>query len=235
MRRAPKRLIAVVLAGVAVVAIGGSRLAIAEDVGLSDRDQAPCDAWDVEYATLATLGIRDTRLGAGDGDHPVGPGSLTLRFGNADGPKSGPVKMVAYSMREHFTVEAKALFWNTRVTTDATTIATGDACGVVAEGVLTKTRLGWSTKVRGYKTDGTLTCDGSMCGKFGAPPQGKSDHHSPPGDVAFASFDMSPDLKGFTMAASMVSQSRSPAQTSYLALAGREAKRTCVHAQPCKK
>jgi hypothetical protein len=37
------------------------------------------------------------------------------------------------------------------------------------------------------------------------------------------------------MAASMVSKSDSPAQTTYLTLAGRETKRTCVHAKPCKK
>lgn len=194
-----------------------------------------CDAWDVEYTTAGTLGIRDTRMGAGDGDHAVGPGSLTLRFESPLGPGPGPVKMVGYSMREFFTVEAKALFWNTKVVTDTTTTAAGDACGVVAEGTLAKTRLGWSTKVRGYKTDGWLTCDGSMCGKFGAPPQGKNEYHAPPGEVSFASFEMAPDLKTFTMTASMVSKSDSPKQTTYLTLAGREGKRTCAHAKPCAK
>ena len=216
----------VIIASGAAISVLGPRSAVAENA---------CDAWDVEYTTAATLGIRDTRMGAGDGDHAVGPGSLTLRFDGPTGPAPGPVKMVAYSMRELFTVEAKALFWNTKVTTDTTSTATADACGVVAEGTLARTRLGWSSTVRNYKTDGSLTCDGSMCGKFGAPPQGKSDYHSPPGNVTFASFDMSADLKTFTMAASMVSKSDSPSQTTYLTLAGRENKRTCVHAKPCKK
>jgi len=194
-----------------------------------------CDAWDVEYTTAGTLGIRDTTMGAGDGDHAIGPGSLTLRFENPSGPAPGPVKMIAYTSRELFTVEAKALFWNTKVTTDTTTTATGDACGVVAEGTLAKTRLGWSTKVRGYKTDGWLTCNGSMCGKFGAPPQGKNEYHAPPGDVTFASFEMGADLKTFTMVASVVSKSESPKQTTWLTLAGRETKRTCAHPKPCAK
>lgn len=72
-----------------------------------------------------------------------------------------------------------------------------------------------------------------MCGKFGAPQQGKSEYKPPASDVAFASFDMSPDLKTFSMAASQVSKSETPQQTTYLALAGRETKRTCLRAKPC--
>jgi hypothetical protein len=216
-----RKFVAFAITGSLVATIVLQREAAAED---------PCVAMDVEYALSGTLAIRDTRLGAGDGDHNVGPGTLVLRFDGAQ-PGPGPVKLVSYAMKSTFTVEAKALVWNTKVTTDTQTTASG-SCSA-AEGTLAKTRLSWASKVRNYKTEGTLTCDGSMCGKFGAPPQGKSDYKPPTTDVTFASFDMSPDFKTFTMAASQVSKSESPAQTTYLTIAGRETKRTCLHTKPC--
>lgn len=193
-------------------------------------DDATCAAWDVEYALGGTLAIRNTRMGAGDGDHTIGPGTLTLRYESAQ-PAPGSVRMTGYSMKSFFTVEAKALVFNTKVTTDTQTVAAG-SCSV-AEGTLAKTRLSWNGPVRGYKTDGTLTCDGSMCGKFGAPPQGKSEYHTPAENVTFGSFDFAADMKTFTMAASQVSKSESPQQTTYLALSGRESKRTCLATKPC--
>jgi hypothetical protein len=195
-------------------------------------DGVPCAAWDVEYALSANLTIRDTKMGAGDGTHPIGPGSLTLRFeGPAVGP--GPVKMLAYQMTEQFTVNATAMFWKTSVTTDAKSVATPDACGIVAEGRLQGRTLAWSTPVRGYRTDGTLSCSGSMCGKFGAPPPGKSELHDPPQPVQFAAFEFAPNLETFTMAATQVAKSESPSQTTYVGLAGREVKRTCATPKPC--
>ena len=213
-----------------VLALLAPALIVAIAAEHAAADEPTCAAWDVEYALSGTLAIRNTRMGAGDGDHTIGPGTLTLRYENAQ-PGPGPVRMTAYSMKSFFTVEAKALVFNTKVTTDTQTVATG-SCSV-AEGTLAKTRLSWNGAVRGYKTDGTLTCDGSMCGKFGAPPQGKSEYHPPAENVTFASFDFAPDMKTFTMAASQVSKSESPQQTTYLTLAGRESKRTCLPAKPC--
>jgi len=89
-----------------------------------------------------------------------------------------------------------------------------------------------SLEVRGYRTDGTLECEGSLCGKFGAPPPGKSELHIPPGPVDFKPFEFAPDRATFTMARAQVSKTEMPKQTGFLALAGRETKRTCVTTKP---
>jgi hypothetical protein len=208
-----------------------SLLGIALSTEPAAAQPEPCAAWEVEYALSANLTIRDTKMGAGDGTHVIGPGSVTLRFEGPVGP--GPVKMLSYQMTERFTVNATAMFWKTSVTTDAQSAATPDGCGVVAAGKLERPTLAWSTPMRGYHTDGTLTCEGSMCGKFGAPPPGKSDLHEPARPVQLASFEFAPDLKTFTMAATQVSKSESPSQTTYIGLAGREVKRTCVVPKAC--
>lgn len=195
--------------------------------------QAPaCAAWEVEYALSANLRLSDTPLGQGDGVYPIGPGRVVLRFEDAAGHPGGRVQMQSYEMREHFTVQSKALVWTTTVVTDTRTGDTPDACGVAAEGRLAGNLLGWSTPVRGYRTDGTLTCDGSMCGKFGAPPSGQSPLHIGPAPVPFEPFEFAADTKTFKMAPTFVAKTEMPKQTAHLALSGREVRRTCVAAAP---
>jgi hypothetical protein len=193
-----------------------------------------CTAWDVDYVLAAKLQLTDTPLGQGDGSYDIGPGSVKLRFDDRDGSPGGAVRMLSYNMKEFFVIKSKALFWTTTVTTDTQTRATPASCGYAAEGALADSKIKWSTKVNGYRTDGTLTCEGSLCGKFGAPPPGKSELHIGPNQVAFNPFVFTPDMKTLTMARTWVSKTDSPKQTAYIALSGRETRRTCVQAPVCK-
>lgn len=218
-------------------------LALAVASSPAEAQPAPCAAWEVEYALSANLTLRDTPMGAGNGTFVIGPGATVLRFeGPTVGEGSPPtpagrdgaaVKMLSYRMTEQFTIDATALFWKTRVHTNTRTTATPDACSVVAAGAMKGRSLVWSTPVRGYRTDGTLTCEGSMCGSFGAPPPGTSELHHPPRPVQFSSFEFAPDRKTFSMAATFVTKTDSPKQTGYVGLSGREMKRTCVAPKPC--
>ena len=212
--------------GIAVAAAIAAVLAPAA----SAQPPAGCAGWEIEYTLSGNLQLTETPLKQGDGTYPVGPGRAVLRFGDRDGQPAGKAAMLSYSLREHFTVKSKTLLWTTTVVTDAQSRGTGDAGGSAAEGSLKGNSLEWSGPVRGYRTDGTINCDGSLCGKFGAPPSGTSPLHIGPGPVEFKPFQFGKDLKSFTMASTYVSKTDVPKQTSHLSLAGREARRTCVPA-----
>jgi hypothetical protein len=136
-------------------------------------------------------------------------------------------------MKEHFKISSKALFWTTTVVTDTHTQATPEGCDGIARGRMGRTTLEWSTPIAGYRTDGTLTCDGSLCGKFGAPPPGTSALHIAPHPVPFHAFEFGRDFKTFTMPSTFVAKTDMPKQTAYLTLAGREVRRTCLSAAVC--
>ena len=220
-------LLAVLVVTAAVITPSGT--ADAEPPGPADA----CDAWDVEYALAARLQLADTPMGAGNGIYAIGPGSAVLRFANVDGAPGGAVRMRFYAMREYFKIDSSALFWKTHVLTDTKTSTGPDGCGDVAKGKLEGGSIRWLTSVSGYRTDGTLTCDGSLCGSFGAPPSGTSELHIPAHAVAFSPFRFAADMKTFSMVSTFVSKTDSPKQTAFLALSGREVRRTCVRAAPC--
>lgn len=199
----------------------------------ADEPGDACNAWDVEYTLAARLQLADTPMGAGNGIYAIGPGSAVLRFANVNGAPGGAVQMRSYAMREFFRIDSTALFWKTHVITDTKTATAPNACGDVAKGKLEGGSVRWLTSIVGYRTDGTLNCDGSLCGSFGAPPSGTSELHIPPHSVAFGPFRFAADMKTFTMVSTFVSKTDSPKQTAYLALSGREARRTCVRAAPC--
>lgn len=207
----------------------GVSIAIAIAPRAAVADDPPCDAWEADYSLSGILAVRDTPMGAANSDHAVGPGTMTLRFDNATGPGDGPAKMLSFSIKEFFT----GVYFSTKITTDLATVITPATCSA-GEGTFAGGKITWAGKVRGYKVDGFLTCDGSLCGKFGGPPQGKSEYHDAAHDVDFAPFVFSADRKTFTMTASQVSKGESPKHTTYLAMAGRETKRTCVRQKPCK-
>jgi hypothetical protein len=211
------------------VALSGGALALLV-APRSSAEEMPCPA-DVEYDLNATLALTETPMGAGDGSYTIGPGKVVLSFDN------GRVQMLSYAMRENFTIHAHTVFWTTTVKTETKTAGTPDACSVVAEGTFDRaTRtLRWRTPLRGYHTDGTLVCSGSMCGKFGAPPTGESQLHIGPGPVAFSPFVFSPDLKTFTMASTHVAKTSMPKQSAAVALAGREVRRTCAQPRACQR
>lgn len=210
-----------------------SVLALALAPSGARADPAPCEAFEIEYTLAANLRLEDTPMGEGDGVYKIGPGSVTLRFENREGQPGGSVKMLSYAMREYFEVVSKKLFFKTTVLTDTRTAATPDKCAIASEGVLTDRTLRWVKVVRGYRTDGTLTCTGSMCGKLGAPPPGTSELHIGPGPVVFSPFVFSADMQTFTMASTYVAKTTMPKQTAYVSLAGRETKRSCVQPKPC--
>ncbi len=211
-----------VSAAVVAIVAASSRAAVADD--------PPCDAWEVEYTLAGTCAVRDTAMGAANGDWAVGPGTTTVRFDAAAGPGPGPAKLLSFSIKEFFT----SVVLGTKFTTDVTDTATPTTTCSAAEGTVAGTKLAWDSKVRAFKIDGSLTCEGAMCGKFGGPPSGKSDYHMPAHDVEFSPWEFAGDMKTFTMAASLVSRGDSPKQSTYLTIAGREVKRTCIRAKPCK-
>jgi len=186
---------------------------------------ARCDEWDVEYGVTARLELSDTPMGQGDGIYPIGPGRLVLRFEDRGGQPGGRVKMIAYDMPQAFRVVSSTLFWKTTVATRATTLGVLNPCSE-PEGILDGTTIAWSRPVRDMLTDGTLTCDGAFCGKFGAPPPGQSPLHIGPDPVFFQPFRFSDDMKTFTMGKTFVARTPMPKQTSYIALAGRETARS---------
>jgi hypothetical protein len=223
----PRRVLAVGTFGAALA------LALATSPVAADDPPVACGGWDVEYNLSARLQLTDTPMGEGDGIYTIGPGRAVLRFEDRNGEPGGTVNLISYAMREHFVIKSKTLFWTTTVTTSTNTRVTPDVCASAAEGSLVDRTIFWRTPVRGYRTDGTLACDGSLCGKFGAPPPGTSELHIGPGPVAFNPFDFSPDRKTFNMSKAQVSKTDMPKQTGFVAIAGRETKRTCVAAKPC--
>ena len=195
---------------------------------------APCDAWELEYLLNANLKLTETPLGQGDGIYKIGPGRVVLRFDDVNGRPGGTVRMSSYDMRDHFTVKSRTLFWSTVVENDTKTRATPSQCGVAATGKLDGDKLAWSSKVAGYRVDGTITCTGALCGKFGAPPAGTTQLHIPPSPVQFSAFAFSSGLKQLKMPFTFVTKTAVPKQTSYVELAGTMVRRACVTAPICK-
>ncbi len=194
---------------------------------------APCAGWQIEYLLNARVKISDTTLGAGDGLFPNGPGKLVLRFEDRGGQPGGKVKLVDYQMKDNFTVVSHALLWRVSVTADSVTRTTPDSCGVAGQGVLEGRALRWTGVWSGMRTDGSLICSGAFCGKFGAPPAGRSALHIAPHPVTFTAFEYAADFKTFRTGYSIVSRQASPSQTSRIALSGREVQRSCVSVPPC--
>jgi hypothetical protein len=203
-------------------------------VAPADVHAQPAEEWEVEYAVNATMHVTDTPMGQGDGDYAAGPGRLVLRFENVSGQPGGRARMTAYSMHEAFTVTSQVLVVKTTVSVDSTTRATPNACGSAAEGAVHGRTLTWATPVRGYHSDGTLTCDGVVCGKFGAPPDGSSPMHVGPVDVRFAPFHFAADGRSFTMPRTFALSTDTPKQTAYIELTGRETRRALVAPQACR-
>jgi hypothetical protein len=196
-------------------------------VPLAEAQQAPpCEAYEADYSLSANLELSDTPKGQGNGVYPIGPGSTKLRI------EGNQVRMVAYSMTERLKIDSTTLFWKTHVSSDSKTTVGKDACGIVSTGVLDGRSIHWTSETNA-RTDGTISCDGSLCGSFGAPPSGTSPLHVPPHAVRFSPWTFSADMKTFTMPKTWMSQSDMPQQTAHVALSGRETKRTCVEANPC--
>lgn len=199
----------------------------------ADDQPPPCNTWEVEYTLAANVELSDTAMGAGDGVHSIGPGTLVLHFADAGGKPGPEAKLMTYDMTDQFTVNAKVFGIGTVVTNDTHTKTTPNVCGVSAQGVMSNRTLRWTTLWNGIHTDGHVTCSGSMCGRFGAPPQGQSDVHTPAHPAVFKSFQYASDLKTFHMDYSVTAKSTNPSQTSRITFNGRETRRSCIYVKPC--
>ena len=201
--------------------------ALPAHTGPTDSDVPQCGVTEVEYVLSATLQITDTMMGAGDGVHVVGPGRALVRFDGRSGARRA--SLLAYDLRESFTVVSSVLFWATRVRSHLR-LSASRAPASVADGAMVGQTLRWEGRANGPRTDGTLDCEGFMCGKFGAPPSGTSEVHDGPTSIELAPFQFSPDMKTFTMPFALLSKSDSPKQRTLVSIAGREVQRTCVRA-----
>lgn len=191
---------------------------------------ASCVNYTAEYALAARLRLEDTPFGAGDGVYDVGPGRMKLRFYAPAKPGTpARVELLQYEMREHFVVKSRVLFFAAKVTTATDTRATPGPSGVAAIGSFTGRQLEWSTPVQGYRTDGTLVCEGSGCGMAGAPRKGKSELHIGPGAVRLGKLSFDADLGTMKMDFTRVSHTDSPKQTAFITFAGRRMKRDCAN------
>jgi len=219
------------LGRVALVAAAAFLAAALAPAPAATHEGPACAVTDAEYDVSANRRITGTMLGAGDGEHRIGPGRIALRFDRRPPPATPDgvaVRMTSYELRETFAVVATALFWKTQVKTDIRTWAAAGPRAIVAEGILTGRTLRWTTVDGVFRTDGTLDCQGFFCGKFGAPPSGTSELHMGPGRKVFGPFAFAADMKTFEMASTLDSKEESPAEVSYLALAAREMRRACV-------
>jgi len=202
-----------------VVAIAGGTSSVA------DADES-CAASEAEYTTVGNLLVRDTLFGAANGVYSLGTGKMRVRFESAPNGQPAEAKLLSYEFDNHLTIKASFALWWTQVETHSRTVA-ADVCGGAARGELTNRDVVWSTPIAGYQSDGTIHCEGNVCGKFGAPPPGASPLHQVD-TVVFKPFHFSADGKTFTMDYTKVSHSESPKQTNYVSLSGRETKRVCV-------
>lgn len=214
LRRALARV--AIAAGVSLVsAVSGTRSAQA-------LDPDPCAESDVNYLVSANLMLRDTPMGAADGVYPQGSGTLRLHVRRDPAGLASEVRLVALDIDDHIVIANRTLAWTTTVTTDARTTVKHDAAGAT----MRKGVIDWKTNVSGYRTDGTVRCEGVMCGSFGAPPRGATPLHDGPFTVQFKPFVLSADGSTFTMDYSLVSHT--PGQSAYLGMSGRQVARTCT-------
>jgi hypothetical protein len=224
-RRRARRLAVVACACMLWLGMPNSPAAAAEDGG--------CSAWDVDYAIVGSLLLKDTKFGAANGVYPQGTGTLRLHV-EAGAPRAPrQVRLMSYEFDSRFTVKASFAVWSTTVLTASHTHV-AVSCGGAARGTFTHGAVVWNSGVAGFQSEGTLQCDGNVCGSFGAPPAGSSPLHEPPATVAFKPFRFTPDEHTFSMEYAQISHSDSPRQTAYLALAGRETRRACVSLPACR-
>jgi hypothetical protein len=186
---------------------------------------AACATWETRYVVNGTLHISDTTMGAGDGYFRVGPGTLVLRIDAA----TGRAALTGFELHERFSLRPSAPLWSATVATDAWARfapgarATDGAGWLSSDGVLR-----WSGPLHAYHSDGSIVCDGSLCGKFGAPASGRTEVHNLTPLVQLRPLRFDADRATFQMDYALVSESSSPRQKTYVALAGRRTARICL-------
>jgi hypothetical protein len=175
----------------------------------------PCpDTWLMTYDVTGKIAITDTPSGLGDTVKDIGPGTLQIRFPNANGaPIAGYTTLVSYHMPMQYQVDTDGLV----VTTDLT-VDTVDECGIAAAtpiGYLLNwamcqyNPMAWTTQlagtgpgcVRAYHTTGNINCnDMSMLGTcMDAMLMDGDNPQDLIWDQPFNTFEFAMDLKSFQM------------------------------------
>ena len=208
--------------------------------GDGDTGSGDCMAWEIVYdLTGSEFEITDTPFnGAGDkivpletpydGADTIGPGELTLMISDNNGaPGDGTAFLVDYAVTMNFQTGSGG----TALVTQTLEITTANECGS-AVGSLSGTALSWSPNaLNDYHTEGTLNCQGTFCGSFGAPPAGDTPVNQTTNIDPFSAFTFSNDLMGFT-APDFTTSSDSNA-TTLMDLVGTETSRQLVAAPAC--
>jgi len=220
----PSTIVSKLLAAAIVLvplAVGASTAQTAHAAGES------CAVSDVDYSVVSNLLIKDTQFGAADGLYPLGAGKVRVRYETAADGSPRTAKLMSYEVDNHLTVKASFALWSTKVVTESHT-SVANSCEGAAKGQMSnKNDVVWRTAVDGYHSDGTLSCEGNVCGKFGAPSLGSSPLHET-APITFNPFHFDASGKSFSMDYTRLAHSDSPKQTTYLTLAGHETGRTCV-------
>lgn len=184
--------------------------------------------------------LRGTMFEIGDGNFNIGPGTATVRFENVDGKPRGKAYLLAFEIQIDFSQPP------------ATTNIVGtfgheyDAgpCGSSAVGNLAGDTLTWSDftgtavgtdlapNAHAYFIDGTVTCDGALCGQFGAPPQGTTPNTGGPDDVRFEPWTFAADGSTFFTPAFIYQQDAN--STTSIQIYGAELSRECQSVPACE-
>ncbi|MEX1364455.1 MAG: hypothetical protein AB1Z98_15120 [Nannocystaceae bacterium] len=164
-----------------------------------------CQVWEITYDLEGSeFEVSDTPFGAGDqvntvtmpydADDHVGPGTFVLRFEDVDGAPGGMAAMVSYDMIIQFVVDGV-----TTVTTDITSGAGPDECGVTT-GMLDGTTVAWMpAAIVGHQAMGQILCEGALCAAGGLP-NGMPVPVDEMTDQPVNDFVFSDDLTTFSMA-----------------------------------
>jgi len=213
----------------------GGSTANSAGAGTNDAGSTPpCsvpNAWDVTYnLDGSTFEIRDTPLGAGDqvntctppytADKEIGPGTMILRFVDANGaPGPGVAHIVSYTMDLEFTVAGV-----TTVHTVLTQQNAGGACGA-ATGTYAASGIHWNDPGLNLHTFGNVTCTGSLCSAAGL-----RDGVAQPDDTTapqvLGDFTFTNGVGAFTMPA--VLSSKDSTSSEYMTFKGTETSRKAV-------
>ena len=166
------------------------------DEGTQDNTDETSSCNDTLIITFDLTGSRfrvDPKSGlAQTAEEEIGPGRIILRFDAADDlVEGGGVTLLEYANTVAFSISD--------VDTAMETSAGPDVCGS-AMGSLSGTTLGWSSALKDYKSEGTVTCNaGSLiCGIIGME-EGVAEERNSVQDLDIGEFVFDSSLDSFEM------------------------------------
>lgn len=167
-----------------------------DDEGTQDNTDETLSCNDTLVVTFDLTGSRfrvDPKSGlAQTAEEEIGPGQVVLRFDAADDAvQGGSVTLLEYSNTVAFSISD--------VDTAMETSAGPEECGA-ALGSLSGVTLGWSSVLKDYKSEGTVTCNaGSLiCGIIGME-EGVAEERNTVQDLGIGEFVFDANLESFQM------------------------------------